>query len=169
MINLNFNFGKVNTIYISHIQQENIVAESLKLDLKALGYNVISTPHKKGERYMQAACPKIVESANAVIVLKSPSASRSERIWADIAHARLQGTPVIPMVVHEFDDKVPVHYHIQAVDNFEDAVRQLSDALKNKNRFKYNELNFTRTKYILRKTVVAATIYILTIIAALIP
>lgn len=169
MLNINFNFRKPKTVYISHIEQENIVADSLKLDLKALGYDVISTPHQKGEQYLKAMCPKIVETADAVVVLKSPSSSRSQRVWADIGHARLHGVPVIPMVVHQFEDNVPVHFHISAVDNFEDGVKELRDALKQKHQFKQNEVGFTYTKHVFRKTVVAAAIMVLTVISALLP
>ena len=164
-----FNFNhQPKTLYISFIPQEKIVADSLKVDLKMLGYNVITTPYHKSKRHIKQMCPKIVESADAVIVLKSPSASRSQRVWADIAHARLHGKPVIPMVVYHFDDHIPVHSHINAVDDFDSGLARLREALDRKHHYAHNELNYNHVKTLMRKTVIAAAIMVLTIIAALV-
>ena len=164
-----FNFNRQpKTLYISHIPQEKVVADLLKADLKMIGYNVISTPYHKSERHIRQVCPKIVESVDAVIVLKSPSASRSQRVWADIAQARLHGIPVIPMVVHHFDDHIPVHSHVNAVDNFDLGVARLRNALERKHHYAHNELNYNHVKTLMRKTVIAAAIMVLTIIASII-
>lgn len=164
-----FNFNsKPKTLYISHIPQEKIVADSLKADLKMIGYNVITTPYHKSERQINQVCPKIVETVDAVIVLKSPSSARSQRVWADIAHARMYGVPVIPMVVHHFDDHIPVHSHINAVDDFDLGVARLRDALDSKHHYSHNELNHNHMKSFMRKTVIAVAIMVLTMIAAVI-
>lgn len=165
-----FNFNrKARTLYISHIPQEKIFADSLKADLKMIGYSVITTPYNKTERQIKQVCPKIVESVDAVIVLKSPSSARSQRVWEDIATARMYNVPVIPMVVHHFEDHIPVHAHIHAVDDFDLGVARLRDALDRKHHYAHNELNYNHMKTLMRKTVVAAAIMVLTIIAALVP
>ena len=67
-----FNFGrKTRTLYISHIPQEKIYANSLKADLKMIGYSVITTPYDKTERQIKQVCPKIVESVDAVDKLEA--------------------------------------------------------------------------------------------------
>lgn len=163
-----FNFNsKPKTLYISHIPQEKIVADLLKADLKMIGYNVITTPYHKSERQINQICPKIVASVDAVIVLKSPSSARSHRVWADIANARMHGIPVIPMVVHHFNDHIPVHSHINAVDDFDLGVARLRDALDRKHHYNHNELNHNHMKSFMRKTVIAAAIMVLTMIAAI--
>lgn len=164
-----FNFNnKPKTLYISHIPQEKIVADSLKADLKMIGFNVITTPYHKTERQINQVCPKIVESVDAVIVLKSPSAARSHRVWSDIANARMHKIPVIPMVVHQFEDHIPVHNHINAVDDFDLGVARLRDALDRKHHYIHNELDYNHVKSFMRKTVIAAAIMVLTMIAAVI-
>ena len=154
------------TIYISHIRQEMLVAEALKEELKYHGYNVVVTPHNKSASEITRLSPKIIENVDAILVLTSPSATRSQQVWSDVAHARFHSVPVIPMVVHEFEDRIPMHNHINAVNDLERGFERLQDALKSKRRYATNELNYTPFKSILRKTLVAAAIFVLTAISS---
>lgn len=162
-----FNFNKVQTIYVSHIRQEIEVAEEIKLELEARGYQAVLTPHERSERQLKNLCPRIIQEVDAVIILTSPSATRSERVWADMAHARFNNLPVIPMVVHHFDEKIPMHNHINATDSLEFGLKELDLALSKKNRYKKTEIHYTPIKSFLRKTVVAAAILVLSLFSML--
>lgn len=159
-------FTQAKTIYISHIRQEMLIAEALKEELKYHGYKVVVTPLNKTDSQITRLSPKIVENVDAILVLTSPSATRSQQIWSDVAHARFNSVPVIPMVVHEFEDRIPMHNHINAVNDLERGFERLQDALKSRRRYTTNELNYRPFKSLLRKTLVAAAIFILTAIAS---
>lgn len=168
IINFDFKFNKPKTVFISHIRQEMLVAEAIKEELEYHGYQVVVTPHNKSASQIQRISPKVIENVDAVIVLTSPSAMRSQQVWADIAHARIDNVPVIPMVVYHFEDRIPVHTHINAVDDLEGGFERLQDALKNKNRYTVTEVNYTPVKNLLRKTLVAAAIFVLSLIATVV-
>lgn len=168
IINFDFKFKKPKKIFISHIRQEMLVAEAIKEELEYHGYQVVVTPLNKSASQIERISPKVIETMDAVVVLTSPSAMRSQQVWADIAHARLNNVPVIPMVVYGFEDRIPVHTHINAVDDLELGFERLQDALKNRKRYTVNEVNFTPVKYLLRKTLVAVAIFILSMIATVV-
>lgn len=165
IINFKFGFNKTKTVFISHIRQEMLVAEAIKEELEYHGYQVVVTPLNKTANQIERMSPRIIENVDAVITLTSPSAMRSQQIWADIAHARFHNVPVIPMVVYHFEDRIPLHNHINAVDNLEQGFERLQNALKNKKRYTVTEITYTPIKHLLRKTLVAAAIFILSLIA----
>lgn len=135
-----FNSQHPKVIFISHVKQEVVQAKALKKDLVKLGYKVFSTPQDKSERYINSMMQQVMHRIDAVVTLTSPAASRSARIWTDQTYARLHNVPVIPMVVHAFEGDVPMHNHIQAVDDLEDGLNRLKKALKRSTRYTDNNV-----------------------------
>lgn len=163
---------KQQIIYVSHIQQEVLHARALKRDLTKLGYRVMLTPQGKSEKQVNHLAHRLMNHVDAVITLTSPAAARSSRIWADASYARLHNLPVIPMVVHEFENGVPMHAHIHAVDNFKQGVMQLKNALKRKKQYIGNTVAedvVTPQRTMARKYVVPVLVSALTALAAVLP
>lgn len=136
-----FNFNnKSKVIYISYIPDDIFYASEVSKYLQNAGYTIVTTPHSDTNGLCKSLCKAIIESCDTVISITSPSASRSERLWADIGIARLNDIPVIPLIVQPFTEPIPMRHFINAVDDFEIACERVMLAVKRANGYVNNEL-----------------------------
>lgn len=169
---IDFKLSLKKNIYLSYIPQETLIAEEVASYLQACGYEVISTPYTEidNERQLDYVCKKLVDHADVVVTLTSPASMRSQRIWSDVAQARFDNAPVIPLVTHDFsmfDEKVPMKHYINASDDLHHGCERLQKALKRSRAYKTNDLHPQPRLRDFRQLVVAVAIMALTAIAGL--
>lgn len=165
-----FNRNNENkVVYISYIPNDIFYASELAEYLQNTGYTVVTTPYNEAKAKCEVLCKAIVETCDTVISITSPSATRSERIWTDIGTARLNGTPVIPFVVHPFTEAVPMRHFINAVDQLELGCERVEMALKRANGYLNNELGQREAlaKRAMRAMATAAIVAIMALISAM--
>jgi len=167
---IDFKLSLRKKIYLSYIPQETLIADEMTSYLEECGYQVIGTPYQEKSRHLDRICEKLIYHADIVVALTSPSASRSDRLWADIGQARIHNVPVIPFVTHEFgvfDEKVPMKHFINASDDLHDGCERLQAALKRVRGYKTNDLHPQPRLRDLRRVAISAAIMVLTIISGL--
>ena len=164
----NRNQSENKIIYISYIPSDIFYAGELGEYLQSVGYTVVTTPYEKLAK-CDALSRAIVESCDAVITITSPTATRSKRIWTDIATARLHNTPIIPFVVQPFTEAIPMRHFINAVDQLELGCERLEMALKRANGYANNELiqRQSRVKRAMQALGTAAAVAVVAIVSAM--
>lgn len=134
-----FNSEQAKVVYVSFIPDDIYYASKVADFLRDEGYNVVTTPYQAMEN-VDATCVQITEAADVVVNITSPGAARSQRFWADMANARLSGTPVIPLVIHEFADGAPVKHYISATDSIEHGCHRLKAGLSRTKAYRDNAI-----------------------------
>lgn len=117
--------SKPKTIYLSYVKQDCFYAECVKQKLNQAGYTVVSTPLQYEGKRQALDSEEMLTHADAVVSIISPTSTRSQRIWQNVAHARLNGLPVLPLAVHHFFDGVPFPNAIDAADDIHAGCQNL--------------------------------------------
>lgn len=132
-----FKAEQTKVIYISFIPDDIYYASTIADFLRDEGYNVVTTPYQMKTK-LNVMCAQITEAADLMVSIASPSATRSERFWSDMATARLNETPVIPLLVHEFSTGAPMKHYIAATDSIEHGCHRLKAALSRSAAYRDN-------------------------------
>jgi hypothetical protein len=163
-----FNAEQAKVVYISYILDDIYYASIVADYLRNVGYKVVSTPYQASKN-LDELCSQITESADAVVSIASPSAARTQRFWADMANARMNETPVLPLAVHKFVDGAPMEHYINASDDVQHGCRRLEAALERAGAYRDNFVGKRQplVKRILRSVVTAAAVAAFAIFGAL--
>jgi TIR domain-containing protein len=160
---------KSKVIYVSYIADDIFYASEVAEYLQCAGYTVVTTPHNEAKALRASLCKAIVESCDTVISITSPTASRSECIWRDMGTARLNDTPVIPLVVHHFTEPIPMRHFINAVDDLDLGCERLEMAMERANGYVNNELGkrLGIARRAMKAIATAAVVAVMAIISAM--
>lgn len=167
-----FNSNQAEVVYVSYIPDDIYYASAVVDHLREAGYNVVATPYQmnyESQKKLDVVCAQLAESVDIVVSISSPTASRSPRFWSDMANARLSETPVVPFVVHDFVDGVPMKHYISATDDIEHGCKRLQAALKRANAYCNNRLPQEQPvlKRVVRAAVATVAVAMFALIAAL--
>lgn len=120
---------KPSTIYLSYVEDDRFYAETVEKLLRQAGYNVCSTPqHYTGAKYTLMS-ESFIDHADAVVSVVSPASTRSNTLWRDVAYARVNDCPVLPIAVHHLPQGMPFVDAIDAADDIHAGCHQLLAAL----------------------------------------
>jgi hypothetical protein len=156
-------------IFISYIPDDIFYASELAEYLQKAGHTIITTPYHETKTKCEALCKALVASCDVLISITSPTANRSERFWSDIANARLNDTPIIPLVVHHFTEAIPMRHFIDAVDDLTLGCERVEMAVKRANGYVSNHLGKRESigKRVMKAVATAAAVAVMTIIGIL--
>lgn len=163
-----FNLKQTKIIYISYIPDDIYYASAVAAYLRNAGYSVVTTPYQT-KKSLEKICAQITKSVDAVVSITSPSAARSERFWSDMANARLNKTPVLPFVVHQFENGAPMKHYISATDDITHGCHRLEAALERSGTYGDNFVGQRQhlVKRMMRSAATAVAVAVFAVISAL--
>ena len=157
--------SRAKTIYVSYIADDTFYAETVAQGLRDAGYTVALTPQKNSPRQLNAHAEHLIGSADAVVLISSPTSVRSDRFWRDSAVARINNTPLIPLVVHEFTGPVPKRHYVKATDDIQHGIERLEAALHRVNGYRDNSLVERERPQVMRTLFAAASVAIVALMS----
>lgn len=128
-------------IYISYNPEDKLSTQEVENISRLLteeGHKVYIPKHKSLHEPEARKSENLLKRADKIVTVVSPDAMRSQHVWRDMALGRVLQKPVIPVLISQFSDHVPVKRYIDATESIEHGVVQLIEAIRRPQHFRHN-------------------------------